>query len=73
MAEDKPKLKIALVGGGTVGLTLALYLNQLGTCDVSVYEATAVFSTIGAGIDLGMCVLHNLIRVSAQLCQVTMR
>jgi len=63
MAEEKRKLRVAIVGGGTVGLSLALYLNQLGNCDVSVYEATQIFSTIGAGIEIS----HNAMKVYQEL------
>ncbi|KZT56908.1 FAD/NAD(P)-binding domain-containing protein [Calocera cornea HHB12733] len=57
--EGDSKLRVAIVGGGTVGLSFALYLNQLDTCDITVYESTKAFSTIGAGIEIS----HNAMKV----------
>ncbi|KZO91566.1 salicylate hydroxylase [Calocera viscosa TUFC12733] len=63
MTEQTVKLRVAIVGGGTVGLSLALYLNQLDTCDLSVYEGAKAFTTIGAGIEIS----HNAMKVYQEM------
>jgi salicylate hydroxylase len=45
------KIKIAVIGGGLGGLTLAIALLQRGH-DVTVYEKSAALGEIGAGISL---------------------
>ncbi|KAL1744720.1 hypothetical protein HDZ31DRAFT_82482 [Schizophyllum fasciatum] len=55
MAASPQRLKVAIVGGGIGGLTLALAIQHF--CDmlrleVHVYEAAARFSQIGAGINI---------------------
>lgn len=48
-------IKVAIIGGGIGGLSLALGLLKLSHLDVQVYEAAPMFSEIGAGVGLA----HN--------------
>jgi len=63
MADNTTKLRVAIVGGGLVGLSFALYLHQLGKCELSIYEATEVFGTVGAGFEIG----HNAMKVYEEM------
>lgn len=49
MPESKPLGKIAIIGGGISGATLAIALLHRGL-DVNVYEQAAHFGEIGAGV-----------------------
>ena len=52
--------QVVVSGGGIGGLAAALALGRAG-CDVRLFEQAAVFSDVGAGIQLGpnvMRVLH---------------
>ncbi|KAH9937365.1 uncharacterized protein B0H18DRAFT_1206226 [Fomitopsis serialis] len=51
-STTQDSLKVALVGGGVVGLTCALGLLQKGVT-VEIFEAAAQFGEIGAGIGVG--------------------
>ena len=46
-------IKVAIIGGGIGGLSLALGLLKQSHLDVQVYEAAHTFSEIGAGVALG--------------------
>lgn len=60
-------LRIAIVGGGLGGLTLALTLGKAqeegANIQVTIYEAAAAFAEIGAGISIG----RNSVKVLEQL------
>ncbi len=45
-------MKIAIVGGGIGGMTLALSLHDAGMTDVEVYESTAAVQELGVGINV---------------------
>ncbi len=45
-------MKIAIVGGGIGGMTLALSLHDAGVTDVDVYESTATVQELGVGINV---------------------
>ncbi|VDC01624.1 unnamed protein product [Peniophora sp. CBMAI 1063] len=45
-----PRLRIAICGGGISGLTLAVALSRVPDLDIQLYEASARFSEIGAGV-----------------------
>ncbi|TFY79683.1 hypothetical protein EWM64_g4332 [Hericium alpestre] len=47
-----PKFRVAICGGGIGGLTLAFCLSQCPDLQVDLYEATARFSEVGAGIGM---------------------
>lgn len=53
-------MKIAVIGGGIGGLCTAYALQQQGI-NVSVYEATASFRPLGAGIGIGSNAMQALI------------
>jgi len=63
MLEPGSKLKVAVVGGGIVGLSFAVYLSQLGKCDMYVFESARAFGEIGAGIGIG----HNAMKVYQEM------
>lgn len=44
-----PELRVAVIGGGIAGLTLAIALHHRGI-NVKVYERAAAFGEIGAGV-----------------------
>jgi len=52
------KLKIAVLGAGMGGLTMAGLLHRAG-CDVTVYEQSKAFARVGAGIQMS----PNAVRV----------
>lgn len=52
------KPKIAVLGAGMGGLTMAVLLTRAG-CDVTVYEQTRAFARVGAGIQMS----PNAVRV----------
>jgi salicylate hydroxylase len=56
--DPQPKIRIAIAGGGIAGLCLARGLLQYEHLDVQVYEATAAYRDIGAGLTLH----HNAIQ-----------
>ncbi|KZV77655.1 FAD/NAD(P)-binding domain-containing protein [Peniophora sp. CONT] len=47
-----PRLRVAICGGGLGGLTLANALSRTKDIAVDVYEATAEFTEIGAGVSV---------------------
>ena len=51
--QETGELRIALVGGGTGGLSLAIGLLKYPHIDVHIYEAAPSSSEIGAGVALG--------------------
>ncbi|KLO12589.1 FAD/NAD(P)-binding domain-containing protein [Schizopora paradoxa] len=59
---QQKKLRIAIIGGGVCGLVCAVTLMKVGV-DVQLYEASAKFGEVGAGVGLG----PNAIRVLEQL------
>ncbi|KZO91567.1 salicylate 1-monooxygenase [Calocera viscosa TUFC12733] len=63
MSEPGSKLKVAVVGGGIVGLSFAVYLAQLGKCELHVFESARAFGEIGAGIGIG----HNAMKVYIEM------
>ncbi|KZO91565.1 FAD/NAD(P)-binding domain-containing protein [Calocera viscosa TUFC12733] len=58
-----PKLKVAVVGGGSVGLSFAVYLAQLGKCEIHIFESASAFTEIGAGIEVG----YNALKVYKEM------
>ncbi|KAK9897455.1 FAD/NAD(P)-binding domain-containing protein [Cystobasidium minutum MCA 4210] len=56
MAESKP-LRVAVVGGGIAGLSLAVgiiqEINKGANLELTVYEQASKFAEIGAGVSLG--------------------
>ena len=46
--------KLAIIGGGIGGLSLALGLNKYPNIDYHVYEAAPAFGEIGAGVSIGV-------------------
>lgn len=53
MSTAADSLRVAVVGGGFAGLTLAIGLQKYAHHDVQVYEAADKFSEVGAGIACG--------------------
>ncbi|EIN05059.1 salicylate hydroxylase [Punctularia strigosozonata HHB-11173 SS5] len=49
---SKPKFRVAIVGGGVAGLTLALTLCRDPNIEIDIYEAANQFAEVGAGIGL---------------------
>jgi salicylate hydroxylase len=49
MMTSKPKLSIAILGGGIAGLAAAAFLRDQGF-DADVYEQAAALSEVGAGL-----------------------
>ncbi|KAH7905241.1 FAD/NAD(P)-binding domain-containing protein, partial [Hygrophoropsis aurantiaca] len=47
-----PKFRVAICGGGVGGLTLAVALSKYPDIAVDVYESTASYSGIGAGVGI---------------------
>ena len=45
-------MRIAIVGGGIGGMTLALALANVGLVDVDVFEAAPVIRELGVGINI---------------------
>lgn len=52
MAESSPVIKIAVIGGGLAGATIANALLQHAHLEVHVYESAPEFSERGAAIGL---------------------
>jgi 6-hydroxynicotinate 3-monooxygenase len=52
-------MKIAIIGAGMGGLTLAAALRRIGI-DVTVYEQATQFARLGAGIQIGCNAMHVL-------------
>ncbi|KAI0057397.1 salicylate hydroxylase [Artomyces pyxidatus] len=52
MSNQPCKFTVAICGGGVGGLTLAVALARYADIQVDVYEATAKFTEIGAGVGL---------------------
>lgn len=48
----KPKLAVAVVGGGIGGMSLALSLHAAGIQDVDVYESASDIRELGVGINV---------------------
>ena len=45
-------MKVAIVGGGIGGMSLALSLHAAGLTDVDVYESAAAIRELGVGINV---------------------
>ena len=45
-------MRIAIIGGGIGGMTLALSLHDTGLADVDIYESTHTISELGVGINV---------------------
>ena len=45
-------MKIAIIGGGLGGMTLALALHDAGIDDVEVYESSSAIKEVGVGINV---------------------
>ena len=45
-------MRVAIVGGGIGGMTLALSLRAAGIEDVHVYESTPTVNELGVGINV---------------------
>lgn len=60
MSTSAQPLRIAIIGGGLGGLTLALTLarEKGANIQVTIYEAAAAFAEIGAGISIGRNAWH---------------
>ncbi len=56
-------MKVAIVGGGIGGMTLALSLHDAGLADVAVYESAPAVRALGVGIN----VLPHAVRELAEL------
>lgn len=52
-AHKSNPIRVAIVGGGIGGLSLALGLLKYDHIDVQVYEAAHTFGEIGAGVAIG--------------------
>jgi salicylate hydroxylase/6-hydroxynicotinate 3-monooxygenase len=58
---NKKKLSVAVVGAGMGGLAVAATLRRVGI-DVQVYEQTARFARIGAGIQMMGAAAQDFVR-----------
>src|SRR5436309_3134074 len=56
-------MKVAIVGGGIGGLTLALALLDAGIMDLEIYESASAMKELGVGIN----VLPHAVRELAEL------
>lgn len=61
--NNKPALRIGIVGGGISGVALALDLCRQSHLDVQLFEAAAAFGEVGAGVSFGA----NAVRAIAGL------
>lgn len=53
MAEDDPKIRLAIAGGGIAGLAFAIGLHKKSPqIDFHIYEAVAAYKDVGAGLAL---------------------
>ena len=67
--SSKPKaIRVAVVGGGIGGLTLALGLLKYDHLDVQVYEAAHTFGEIGAGVAIGLNAQKALKLIGPHAC-----
>jgi salicylate hydroxylase len=66
MAPQSTKLEIAIIGGGMVGLCTALGLLSRGITP-RIYEATAKYEEIGAGVALSPNAISALHLISPQV------
>lgn len=57
---DTSHLRIAIIGGGLAGATLANALIQIPRLEIQVYEAAPTFSERGAAVALGPNALQAL-------------
>ncbi|KAJ6517839.1 FAD/NAD-P-binding domain-containing protein [Mycena vulgaris] len=62
MTTAKKDFRVAIVGGGVVGLACAVGLQRHGV-DAEIFEAAAKFDAIGAGVALGPNALRALNRL----------
>ena len=51
--EEPSSFRVAIIGGGIGGLSLALTLNKHAHIQYDVYEACPKFQEIGAGVSVG--------------------
>ena len=56
-------MKVAVIGGGIGGMSLALSLHAVGIADVEIYESTPAIRELGVGIN----VLPHAVRELAEL------
>jgi 2-polyprenyl-6-methoxyphenol hydroxylase-like FAD-dependent oxidoreductase len=56
-------MKIAIIGGGIGGMTLALALHDAGLADIDIYESAAAIKELGVGVNL----LPHAVRELAEL------
>ncbi len=56
-------MKVAVIGGGIGGMSLALSLHAVGLVDIEIYESTPVIRELGVGIN----VLPHAVRELAEL------
>lgn len=54
------KIKIAIIGGGIAGVVLMARLVRCPQLEVNLYEASALFSQVGAGISFGTNAVHAM-------------
>ncbi|KAI0085592.1 hypothetical protein BDY19DRAFT_442598 [Irpex rosettiformis] len=67
MSAPQAKFTIAIVGGGIGGLALAVALAKTGTTfDVDIYESTASFGEIGAGLGVWPRVWNTLVSLGLE-------
>ncbi|KAF7793834.1 hypothetical protein EIP86_004955 [Pleurotus ostreatoroseus] len=59
----KPRLSVAICGGGIAGLLLAVGLSKYDDIQVNVYEAAERFKEVGAGVTIWGRALKILIRM----------
>lgn len=56
----EPRLRLAIIGGGLAGVTLANALLQIPHLEVHIYEAASTFSERGAAVAFDAHALQTL-------------
>ena len=64
--------KVAIVGGGLCGISLAIALDVRGI-ECTIYEARSSFTEIGAGINLGPSALNSMKLIKPSLGELVYR
>lgn len=67
-----PPIKLAIIGGGLAGVTLANALDQHGHIVVHVYESAPQFSARGAAVGLAVNAqnaLHHILPYASELLE----